>query len=519
MRWTRYLQSALVLSLGLLILSLFWFAQKPLCINSKIVERIDRVSDVGTETVWRCGVSKAVPYSEWFSQVLPKLDAQAEVMERTLESMDSTLKGRFDKKMQITIMTDEPLLYRLQGNQLFIGEELLLRKQVLARSIVKFWLRPKVADIFVLSPLLEESIVDFVMALSQGESEFDDIALVDPKTNLTWTADHLAWPSILKSQSAYCANGWIRLEDIQACAQGQFEGSQELTDLSFRPLLLKYWMDSYHQLTWRQKFQFSRSLSTFFSALGKKSAPENLATASGAVLVLESSQRLYSELQKFVIQKSFADEQKQFALNLLGKLVHLGHQDTGFAAKFDFLYVVPGELSADRDLVKSIQKLAKAHPDKQLAIRDDKNIWLMPSKSGVSIDIFSHVYSDNVVAEYCGDFSMDQVLQFENAANRLLYVVHCAEDKEWDLSQVLTKGPRGFAAKNPTASFVSFHVPSIVMKKAELGHYQRLITELRMEVKTKKDMARVLGWQDVQWIKEEKAYAPRANIEGVQLFR
>lgn len=520
MRWNRFLQPALIMSLGLLTLSTLWVGQRSLCINSKVVEKIDRISDEGTETVWRCGVSKAVPYSVWFSENLPRIEDQIQSMESVFEAI-----GYSDKKIQISILTDEPYLYRIQGNQLFIGEKLFLRDQVIPKTLAKTWFRSVTQNSLSDLPLIEEVVSDFLIGISQGATAFSDVKIIDPISGLRVSLDNVGWPNVLKTSRAYCRDGWLLSEHIEFC-QKEYDKSDDggngLTDLSIRPLLLKIWIESYQGLNFSERYSFINNFKLFILKLSSERKKFDSQDVEGSLSPLAgtlNSIRSFNDFLKAIIFSKDNSDNKQFALNLFSKMNNLGMIDEQAEAKFDLLYETTGDLDSKRSIIYDLEQIAKDNPGKQIGIKDANHIWLLPSKTEIPLEAFGAIYSDKVVAEYCGDFSMSQILKYDGLADKLLLVVHCKNDKELSLAEYLKEGPHSFAVKNPKVSFVSLHVPSVVMKKKDLFEIKRFITLLRSDSIQKETVSKILGWQDVHWKAEEHAYAPSANIEGIQLFR
>ena len=116
-RWLTYLS---FVCFGLLSLMVLQMTKRPLCIDSRVVERIDRLSNQDSDTIYRCALNKETPYSEYFGQQVRELGSRIQSTERVLESLEP-----FYKKVQITIMEDHPYLYRIQGHHLYIGPKLL----------------------------------------------------------------------------------------------------------------------------------------------------------------------------------------------------------------------------------------------------------------------------------------------------------------------------------------------------------------------------------------------------------
>lgn len=94
----RWLTALSFLCFGLLSLFVVQMTRRPLCIESKVVERIDRLGVQGTDTVYRCAVNRETPFSTYFSEQSRDLTYRIQKTERLLESIEP-----FERKVQLTI--------------------------------------------------------------------------------------------------------------------------------------------------------------------------------------------------------------------------------------------------------------------------------------------------------------------------------------------------------------------------------------------------------------------------------
>ena len=171
-RWLTYLSFACFGALSLMVLQM---TKRPLCIDSRVVEKVDRLAAAGTDTVYRCALNKETAYSEYFGRSVRELSTRIGSIEKVLESIEP-----FSKKMQITIMDEIPYMYRVQGHHLFIGKELLQAPGHLEKALAKVWFEEREASDFAQEKLLEEVVTDFLVYLN-----FGDLDLGDPETRLT----------------------------------------------------------------------------------------------------------------------------------------------------------------------------------------------------------------------------------------------------------------------------------------------------------------------------------------------
>lgn len=490
--------------------------KRPLCIDSKVVERVDRLAETGTATVYRCAVNKSTGFNGYFNETLRDLNYRVGAIERVLENIEP-----FYKKIQITIITDRPYLFRVQGHQIFIGEKLFEAPGHLEKAIAKIWYRERNAALFAQQDLMEEVVTDFLVYLDAG-----DLDIGDPDTLTKTAVRKVRWPYVIKSVAAYCDSPWKQSEHFGVC-RNKKEATQFLSasvlETSLRPLLVQTWIHSYVSLSGAERFRFLQNMPVFLRSEHTPPLPM-ITTLAGsgvpATSLLKAAEAIKNISSFFSTSKAIKDSDvhRVFVSNMTNELRLNGFQDAFAEASFDVLYVSKDKLTNETDVLKHLQKVSKENTKFQIAVRDDENLWMLPSKYPIPLKSFGQIKANRTVVEKCGGYNFSYVMDYADLTEKLLVIDHCDQNKKINFEQYLTDGAEGFGRENKGIAFVQFHLPSLLMKKAELQSVANVFDFIQ-----KRDVDspsfRSLGWREVHWSEQANAYQPHAHIDAIEWFR
>ena len=512
----RWFTALSFVSFCLLSLAILHMAKRPLCIDSKLVERIDRLAQEGTDTVYRCAINKSTPFNTYFHENLRELDARVGNMERLLESIEP-----FYRKVQITVVVDRPYLFRVQGHQVWIGQKLFEAPGHLEKALAKIWYRERNAALFAQQELMEEVVTDFLVFLDNG-----DLDIGDPDTHITTALRKVRWPFVIKSVAAYCDSPWKQSEHFGICRNKE-EASAALTGLvlesSLRPLLVESWITSYRELTGAERFSFLKNLPTFLRSEHNPPLPMITSLAGAGVpstSLLKAAEAIKNISSFFSTSRAIKESEvhRVFVANLTNELRMNGFQDAFAEASFDLLYVSKDKLENSSTALIHLQSLSKENSNLQIAVRDGENLWMLPSKYPIPLRSFGQIKANRTVVEKCGGYNFSYVMDYADLTEKLLVVDHCDQAQAISFKRYLADGAEGFGAENKGVAFVQFHLPSLLMKKAELASVANVFDFIQ-----KRDVEspsfRSLGWREIHWSEQAKAYKPRAFVDAIEWFR
>lgn len=512
----KWVSLTIVLLFSVLVLVGIYATRKPICIDSRIVERIDRVDKkTPLDSIYRCVYAKDGGFSLYFFESLGTLNKRINSIERVLENIEP-----FHKKMQITISKDRPYMFNIRGQALIIGEELIGAPGHLEKGIAKVWLNEKRRHYFTQQNLLEESITDFLVFLAQG-----DLDIGDPETKVVTRLQRVRWPYILKAVPSYCETPWKKSEHYSVCRNGsKAEPLMEelVIEASLRPLLSYAWIEAYRKISVRERSLFSKSLVHALKDEPKEKLPLIPNTLiEGNLTALAKASEAIRNIGLFLTKSTQMDSSPsylKFVTEYMYQLKAAGYDDKNIEATFDILYISRNELNFSSPLVLEFIKTSMHDLGMQVAIQDSKKLWILPSEHGIDVSSFGSVRAHRAILEKCGVYSMEELFELANKVDKLLLVENCGDAGSVSYASLLEKGIEAFARENPDKKFIQLHLPSLQMKQDVLksaGNIWDFIKKRDVD----HEAFSSLGWSEVQWVDSAKAYRPKAAIEAIEWFR
>ncbi len=505
----------------LCFLGLILTLKKPVCIDSLVVERLDTVSTVGvlntTETAYSCSANVMVPYSKNVIQT-------EEIVTRKIKNIASVLNSiqNFKKKIHLIVRYDQPLMFEIKNiatnSQLQIGSSLLNADGHLQRGLIKIWLRENMPKQFIQATLFEESISDLIYYSVNG-----DLSIEDPLTSIKTKLGSAQWPQVLKGTEAYCESAWRSSEHFYLCGQLQMQTNEALAgqmlNLSLRPLVTSSLINSYKNLNFRNQQELISHIDQF---LQKRDL--NSEQMIGQILkdpnpLKQGILNVKNFSEVFVASDLIAKpEFKQLYSGLTNELQSAGFSDSFAEAYFDYIVEVPDEVSVQSSFFKNLESAAKKNLNLQIAIKDQRQIWILPSRTALPLSAFDRIKSRQNIYFACSSLKEIKIEQFFNQTEKLMLVKGCDQTQDYKFSKLFESGLKEFIRQNDKLKFVQFHIPSLEMKQKELAHVNNFF-ELVENRDVNRQEFRTLGWTQIQWSDELYAYKPKANIEAIEFFR
>ncbi len=501
----------------LCFLGLILTLKKPVCIDSSVVERLDTVSVVGvlqtTETAYRCSANVVVPYSQNLIQTEESVSIKLKNISSVLNSIRS-----FKKKIHLIVRYDQPLMFEIQNSKLQIGSGLLNADGHLQRGLIKIWLRENMPKQFIQASLFEESIADLIYFSVNG-----DLSIEDPLTSIKTKLGSAQWPQVLKGADAYCESAWRSSEHFYLCGQLQTQPNEvlagQMLNLSLRPLVTSSLISSYKNLSFINQQNLISHIDQFLQkrdfnsdqAIGQILKDPN--PLKQGILTIKN----FSEV--FVASDLIAKQEfKQLYSGLTNELQNAGFSDSFAEAYFDYIIEVPDEVSVQSSFFKNLESAAKKNLNLQIAIKDQRQIWILPSRTALPLSAFDRIKSRQNIYFACMNLKEIKIEQFFDQTEKLMLIKGCDQTPDYKFSKLFESGIKEFIRQNDKLKFVQFHIPSLEMKQKELAHVNNFF-ELVENRDVNRQEFRTLGWTQIQWSDELYAYKPKANIEAIEFFR
>lgn len=508
----QILQWGLISILYLILMALMLTGKKPFCIDSSVVERIDRVTTEKTDKIYRCGLNQAVPFSSYFEKNKNGLEHRLEGITQFLGKIDPMAE-----KFILVIDETNPILFSQEKNKITIGSTLLEAPGHLERGIIKFWLADKILQNVDLS-LFTEVTADFLFYAYSGSIEIED-PLLKVRTKIGFAK----WPQVLKSKDGYCESPWKLSEHFRFCET--IPVAIELSDrtvlnLSLRPLLTSVWIKTFSELSFQSQLLFLNHFSDYLRSqkLTSEKAIEMILAEQhplkqGIMNIKKVTDLMYSST---LVQSR--KEYREFYSHLASNLQQAGVSDSFAEAYFDYLVEYPDQLSTESSFFKSLAETAAKNPQLQVAVKDQSQIWILPSKSPLSIKTFDLIKSQQYIYMACPSLKDIKMEQFFNQAEKLLLIKGCDSARPIDFDSLISGGVQQFSKKNKNLAFIQFHLPSFETKAKELAHVKNFF-ELVKNRDVSKSEFQTLGWTQIQWYEDSQAYKPNAIVDAIELFR
>lgn len=507
------LLTGLLVTLYVVLQGLILVTKRPQCIDSSIVEKIDRVSQNKTETIYRCSSQIRVPYSSYFDQNKDMLENRIENVSLFLNKIEP-LKN----KIKILINENKPIEFSILDNQLRIGSNLLESPGHFERALFKIWLNERINSKGDQQNLFTEVAADFLYYVYNGSLNIED-PLIKVKTKVGTSK----WPNVLKSKEGYCESPWKISEHYEICGSIESESqlsNQSVLALSLRPLLASVWIKSYAELNHKSQVVFIDRFSEYL-----KTQDLNSEKAIEMTLMdthpLKQGMMNIKKMTDFLNSSNLVKSQKEyreFYARLAINLQQSGVNDSFAEAYFDYLFEYPDLLSTKSELFKGLVAVAIKNPSLQIAIKDQDQIWILPTQSSLPLKTFDQIKSQQHVFLACLGLKDINMPQFFNQTEKLLLIKGCEQKIKIDFASLVSGGVRSFSSHNKNLAFIQFHLPSFEMKGKELAHIKNFF-ELVKNRDVNKSEFQTLGWSQIKWNEDSQAYKPEAIIDAIELFR
>ncbi len=492
LKWT-YIISCVVL-VGLLT----WMGRRPLCIESRVVSKIDILKGGEQETVYRCGYNKEVKYSPFIWSQLNRINRAIFRVER----YDLWFKNNL-KNLYIYLDFDNPKVFVNTGSALRLGIDLFNNDVWLDRSFLKGVLGQHLSQ----APTVEdrvsmELLVDLLLYLRGRpvplDTENDD--------------ELLRWPSTLQSISGYCKSAWVMLEHLNFCSQSNLPAaaiSMRPTDLSLHALFSQALKEALMEMQVNERLLIFQRMSLSMDHIEDKW--RDIASRSNEDVDFEGVKDRFRALSdNFSVIDVLL---KNWDVALLKR----GYDEKSKGQlKFDVVLDLSSYPAVSDRLIDEVLKASRGQR-KTLALKHADKIWVMPHRDPIELDELSEIHSETLVRTQCHLPSFKEAAAYVSTTKHLMVVQDCSEVSKIKFNQLMTSGIDGFAEENRTLSFVAFHLPSLVSPT------DQVLNEMHFRFEKTSPGLRfvesVYGWKQVIPQPATGAYKVLSDVDAIPTFR
>lgn len=489
--------------------------KKPLCIDSTVVQKLDRITAEGgvtkTETAFSCHLSRDVNYSSELESYTSRLVAPLEKTTALLNSIKP-----FKQRLQVSIREDRPLMFQVNNNKINIGSSFVNIDYHLNRAVIKSWIAENKNSMKLDTTLFDESLTDFILYVLTGKVELED-----PSDKIRTKLGSVKWPQVIKSAKGYCMSAWKYAEHAENCVN-DFEDKNsdaEAAVYSLRPLLTSSIVGSYNELSMKQKSHLIQSLPTILANmnLGSEKIIESMLVDSNP---LHNGMLNINKFTDLILSSTLETRGSIYQLytGITQHLQQYGVTDTFAEAYFDYMIEFNGKLSDQSPFYKGLAQAAVNNPEVQVAVKDQSSIWILPSKTALPIKVFNQIQARQIVFMGCDNPKNNHVEQFFQKAEKLMLVNECDQMVDYKFDSLFRNGIKAFIGKNHKFNFVQLHVPSLEMIRNDLAPSQNFFELVKNRDISRKEF-KTLGWSKIQWKNDLHAYRPEAVIDAIEYFR
>jgi len=500
-----------ILTIGfyLSFLTLLQMSKAYPCIDSTLVEKLDVVSSEKVNSVYTCSKRRSAEYSE-------NLNNYAEALEPRLNQLALVLNRIKPSKASMHLVIDEtnPLIFQVEKNQIRIGKNLALAKGHLEQAIIRLWLQSANNQDEKLK-LFDESLADLIYYATFGQMDRQD-----PVTQLFPELGLAKWPQVLQNLDVYCESAWRSSEDFQRCASLDELGHnrKQLLTMSLRPLLTSSLVAAYDSLSYSEQNNFLQEIPQLVAerSVDSEKAIEFLLDQDNSLKEGLTILKVFAE--QFSLKQEASYPQRRFIALLNQYLQSHGVLDSFAEAYFDVLVEFPDHLEPNSPLFKSLEAASRQNLNLQVAVKDKNQIWILPSRSGLSLKIFDQVKIRQHVFFACPILKEIEMGQFAGNSEKLLMIKGCDSQQNYAFDMLLKYGAQEFTKTESQLAFIQFHLPSLQQRLNELQHIKNFFELVQNWDVTQREF-QLLGWQDVQWNEKYQFYKPKAVIDAIEFFR
>ncbi|AZZ38008.1 hypothetical protein CIK05_14750 [Bdellovibrio sp. qaytius] len=500
-----------VLTIGfyLSFLALLQMSKQYPCIDSTLVEKLDVVSAEKVDSVFSCSKHRTAIYSDDLNKIADNLEPRLNQLSMVLNRIKSD-------NFSVHLVIDElnPLIFQIDKNQIRIGKNLTLAKGHLEQAIIRMWLQSSNSQ-DEKQKLFDESLADLIYYATFGA-----IDRQDPVTELYPELNLAKWPQVLKNLDVYCESAWKSSEDFQRCASLDELGRnrKQLLTMSLRPLLTSSLVDAYDSLSYSEQNNFLQEIPQLVAerSVDSEKAIEFLLNQDNSLKEGLSILKIFAE--QFSLKQEASYPQRRFIARLNQYLQNHGVSDSFAEAYFDFMVEIPDHLDTASPLFKSLEAASKQNLNLQIAVKDQDQIWILPSRSGLSLKIFDQVKIRQHVFFACPILKEIEMAQFAANSEKLLMIKGCDSQKSYAFDMLFKYGAQEFTKTESQLAFIQFHLPSLQQRLDDLKHIKNFFELVQNRDVTQREF-QLLGWQDVQWNEKYQFYKPKAVIDAIEFFR
>lgn len=517
-RWIWLLTSSLVVAL----VAMGWLARPTLCLNSRVVEKLDIVQEGHSVSIGACPLRVDSDYSDQVEATKNHVERRLRFLEQSFDFLKITdvaanvqTKPNYHRIRLSIVETLDPLV-RIHPEHIILSQSSLTSNWVLEKAFfISLLLRTKNLSPLHLRPeeiLAVEVLSDLMMHFEAGQFGLDEPL---SGRHLKLNAMASEWPFVIRDQNDYCNSPWRSYLQLGRCQQG-LVGKEDLV-VGLRPLISHALVKSLDELAPENRITLIRSLVRQWPMVRIPRAGDGgMSLKQPERQILETSHRLAFGLIR-ALRGSAGGFGPIWIANVEKLLMDSGVNLAQKSIEADL--VVYGETLDDETALASLRELAEVSPEKRIFFVHGGQVTRLPDFSSYPMSWFTGMRARQGVLLHCGVPSMDLFRAQYEQVEKVLLVEHCqsqtAQILNWRF--YFSGGVERFVSDNPKMSFIQFHLPSL--KTALERKNLNPIPLLNQSQWQNPFFVEALGWQSAEWDQAIQAFRARAAVDAIQIYR
>ncbi|MFN7727957.1 MAG: hypothetical protein ACK5P7_02245 [Bdellovibrio sp.] len=491
------------------LVALAWVSRPSFCLDSKLVEKVDKVGLGPDQSLPSCFVSRDTSYSGDLAEIKALIEPRLSRLEKELQFF-----GVEARPIRLSVVDSFDPLVRVHPSHLIMSRSVLGQNQLFEKAFVLSLLMQKSRT----SPHLmnaddvawAEVFSDLFLAFTQG-----DLDLRDPVLNqqIAWQGPQIEWPLALKTAPAYCQEAWRSMLHLSACEQGLLNGEDLF--VSLRPLIGKALFDGLEKQPLDERVQFFRNTFKDWSSMQIQKYSFGSSVGSPAEQQFaDAASSLENWLKNFKVWGGASPAWKKMARQFNTELQARGFGVDSRALVVDLIVV--GSEDEKEPLLQKLAELALQDPSKKILYLSDKEARLLPDVKPFPRSWLKGLQARQAMLIQCRIPSVERLKTMADTVERLLVVRDCQSPMALEFKVLLTGGLDAFVSANPNMKFVQFHLPSL---KSALAKQNLNPIPLLEEKRWASPFFLNIGWEKPEWDKRLKVYRARAAIDAIEMYR
>lgn len=281
----------------------------------------------------------------------------------------------------------------------------------------------------------------------------------------------------------------------------------------YQNLISEAWGKTFNRLGFYEK---NKALNSIIHNLDKLSDFSNKAFTGLSVnfsnLNNVPEQTSIASLKSLLLSSQMQSMRKDFTENLQ----YLGFYSSTKLANITFDFII--ESTRFQKLNTDLIALAKNYPNLKIAIKNNNNLFLLPSYLKISAHYEKKVRTKYRIIFSEGLINSSFLKSYLKTAESLIITNKSLAIESLKFDPLFSSGMHQFLSQNKHFNFIQIHLPSYALKYRELRHIDDYFDFVKIKNLSHLEH-KALGWNRTEWLEDMNIFKPIAHYDVIQYFR